>query len=261
MDFIRLNGGCGMKLVLVDTKFFKEPVSIISDLVTEARFSIKKDSINLIAMDPANVAMVVFKLLSSTFVEYVVKDEVNIAINLTNLKQVLRRVKSNDTLTLELEDNKLKITLKSTSTRTFYLPTIDVEEKSQKVPELADLAVTVTANSITLNEAIEDVDIIGESVEFRAEDKKFSVSATGDLNKVNIDINADDDTKVVLKEGLKDKPKSKYSIEYLKKMIQGSKISDKVIIRFGRNYPLKIEYKVLNKVDLAFILAPRVENE
>ncbi|MEM4260152.1 MAG: proliferating cell nuclear antigen (pcna) [Candidatus Woesearchaeota archaeon] len=245
-----------MKLVLAETKYFKEPVSIISDLVTEARFNIKKDSINLVAMDPANVAMVIFKLLSSSFIEYAVREEIDIAINLANLKQVLRRIKANDTLAMEIEENKFKITLKSNNVRTFYLPIIDVEEKSQKIPDLK-FGVTVTTNSAILNDAIEDVDIVGESVEFKADEKKFYVSAFGDLTKAVIDINADEDTKIACKE----KVRSKYSIEYLKKMIQGSKISDKCIIYFSKDYPLKLEYKVLNKVDLSFILAPRVEND
>ena len=90
----------------------------------------------LVAMDPANVAMVVFKLLSSCFTEYDVKEEQEIALNLGNLKQILRRAKPNDTLTLELKDNKLNIQLKGTSTRTFSLPILELEEKEQKIPDL-----------------------------------------------------------------------------------------------------------------------------
>lgn len=44
-------------------------------------------------------------------------------------------------------------------------------------------------------------------------------------------------------------------------MINGSKIADKVKIHFKKDYPLKIDYKEINKVSLSFILAPRVENE
>ena len=57
------------------------------------------------------------------------------------------------------------------------------------------------------------------------------------------------------------KIKSKYSIEYLNKMIGGSKLSDSVTLQLNNDYPLKIEYKAIDKVDLAFILAPRVEND
>lgn len=245
-----------MKLSIAETKYFKEPVGIISDLVTEGKFIVTKDAIELIAMDPANVAMVVFKLLSTAFVEYDVKDPVTIAINLSNLKQVLRRVKSNDTLTLEVEENKLKITLKSSTKRTFFLPIIDVEDKEQKVPDLK-FATTVTCPSSILNDAIDDVDIVGESVAFIGEETKFTVSASGDLSKATIEILPDNETKIVSKAT----SKSKYSIEYLKKMIQGSKISETVSVQFSKDYPLKMEYVALNKVSLSFILAPRVEND
>ena len=63
-----------MKLSLTEPKFLKDSITIISDLVNEARFKITKQSIELVAMDPANVAMVIFKLLSSSFVEYEVEN-------------------------------------------------------------------------------------------------------------------------------------------------------------------------------------------
>ena len=53
-----------MKLTLAETKLLKDTTSIIADLVTEVHFKVTKDGMELIAMDPANVAMVVFKLLS-----------------------------------------------------------------------------------------------------------------------------------------------------------------------------------------------------
>ncbi|MCX6706809.1 MAG: hypothetical protein NT001_01565 [Candidatus Woesearchaeota archaeon] len=87
-----------MRLSLADPKYIKDSITIISELVNEARFKINSNAIELIAMDPANVAMVIFKLLSSAFVEYSVKEPVDIAINLGNLKQILRRASPTDTL-------------------------------------------------------------------------------------------------------------------------------------------------------------------
>jgi proliferating cell nuclear antigen len=245
-----------MRLTLADSKYLKESVSIISELVTEGTFKITPDNIELIAMDPANVAMVVFRLMGSTFTEYDVKEPELLGINLNNLKQVLRRAKSNDQISLEVEENKLKVTLKGTNVRTFHLPLIEVEEKEQKVPDLKFTAVIETDSSV-LNEAIEDADIVGESVSFIAEPKRFVVSASGDLNKANIDIDSSDGTKITVQ----DKAKSKYSIEYLKKMIQGSKLCDTVTIAFAKDYPLKLEYKEPDAVQLMFILAPRVDND
>ena len=248
-----------MRLTLADPTYLKESISIISDLVNEARFKITPNAIELVAMDPANVAMVVFKLLSSSFTEYDVKKDTEMAINLSNLKQILRRASPKDMLTLELDaDNRLKIELKSSTTRTFNLPTIELEEKEQKVPDLKFPVVVKTSSSI-LNEAIADVDVVGESVAFIAEPKKFTLQAEGDLSQAKIEIKEDEETKVST--NTDDKVKSKYSIEYLKKMINGSKLSDDVVIQFNKDYPLKLDYKTVDKVMLSFILAPRVEND
>jgi len=34
-----------------------------------------------------------------------------------------------------------------------------------------------------------------------------------------------------------------------------------VIIQFNKDYPLRLDYKAIDKVALSFILAPRVEND
>ncbi len=248
-----------MRLTLAEPSYLKESISIISDLVNEARFKITPNAIELVAMDPANVAMVIFKLLSSSFTEYDVKKDTEIAINLNNLKQVLRRASTKDMLTMELDaENRLKIQLKSTTTRTFNLPIIELEEKEQKVPDLK-FPVTINTSSSILNEAIADVDVVGESVTFIAEPKKFTLQAEGDLNQAKIEIKEDDTTTVSMHGD--EKVKAKYSIEYLKKMINGSKLSDNVTIQFSKDYPLKLEYKAVDKLMLSFILAPRVEND
>lgn len=245
-----------MKLTLAEPKYLKDSISIISELVNEARFKINKDAIELVAMDPANVAMVVFKLFSSAFTEYDVAKEQDISINLANLKQILRRAKPSDMLTLEIDENKLKVKLKGKSSRTFSLPLIDIDERDQKIPEL-EFPVTIKTTSETLNDAIEDCDIVAESISFVAEQGKFNIQAEGDLSKAHIEIKDDDETKV----SAKSKAKAKYSIEYLKKIIAGSKLADNVSISFSNDYPLKVDYVEIDKVALMFILAPRVEND
>jgi proliferating cell nuclear antigen len=248
-----------MKLVLAEPKYFKESISIISELVSEAKFKINKDGLELVAMDPANVAMVIFKLLSSCFTEYKVKDTEEIAINLNSLKQILRRIKSDDILTLETtEDNKLKVEMKSNTTRSFSIPTLELEEKEQKIPELS-FPMMIETNSSIISESVEDVSVVAESVTFLGEKGKLSVKAEGDLSKAFIEIKHDDITKINTESS--DKFKGKYSLEYLKKMIAGSKLSDKVSLHFNTDYPMKLEYKVTDRLLLSFILAPRVDND
>ena len=247
-----------MRLTLAEPKYLKDSVSIISELVNEATFKITPNAIELVAMDPANVAMVMFKLLSSCFTEYDVKDNIELAINLNNLKQILRRAKPDDMLSLELEENKLVLQFKSKTTRTFSLPIIELDEKEQKIPDLKFSAV-IKAPASLLNEAVEDVDIVAESLTLEAESQKLNIVAEGDLSKAKIEIKASDEVSINVAGSAK--VRSKYSVEYLKKMVGGSKLADEVYIHFSDDYPLKLEYKSVDKVLLAFILAPRVEND
>lgn len=247
-----------MKLTLAEPKYLKESISIISELVTEGRFKITNQAIELTAMDPANVAMVVFKLLSSSFVEYKVEKDTEFALNLSNFKQILRRAGQNDIITLELDGSKLKVVLKSKSVRTFSLPIIELDEKEHKVPEL-NFPVEIKMPAGNLSGAIEDVDIVADSVSFMAEKNKFTVLAEGDLSNAKIEIEADEETSIKADDNAV--IKAKYSIEYLKKMITGSKIADDVVIYFNKDYPLRLDYATVDKVSLSFILAPRVEND
>lgn len=247
-----------MKLTLAEPKYLKDSILIISDLVSEGKFKVTKDAIELVAMDPANVAMIIFKLLSSTFTEYNVSEETEFSVDLNNLKQILRRAGVNDMLSLEIIDNRLKLQLKGKTTRTFSLPLINNEEKEQKVPEL-NFPVTIKTSTEIFNDAIEDVDIVAESVTFSVDKTSFNITGESDLSKADIEIKSDDDTKIIIDSD--DKIKAKYSVEYLKKIIGASKLTDKLTIHFNKDYPLKLDYLVVDKLQLSFILAPRVEND
>ncbi|MBI2665627.1 proliferating cell nuclear antigen (pcna) [Candidatus Woesearchaeota archaeon] len=248
-----------MKLVLAEPKYFKESISIISDLVSEAKFKVNQDGLELVAMDPANVAMVIFKLLSSSFTQYEVTKPEEIAINLNNLRQILRRAKGEDILSLETtEDNKLKIQLRSNTVRSFSIPTLEMDDKEQKIPQL-NFPFSVNMDSQMLTEAVEDVSVVAESVTFLGEKEILSVKAEGELSKAFIEIKGDENT--LIKADGAGKYKAKYSLEYLKKMISGGKLHEKVDLYFNNDYPLKLEYKVTDRLLLSFILAPRVDND
>ena len=245
-----------MKLVLSDARFLKDPISIISELVTEVKFKFDKDKMQLVAMDPANVAMVIFKLLSSSFAEYEVNNE-EIAVNLDNLKNILKRVKATDTLIIESEKNKLKITIKGETTRTFNLALIDITNPEQKIPEL-NFAIKINTNTALFNEVIEDMDVVSDSVNFLFKDNKFIVNTEGSFSNAHVELISTNET--VINSTTSD-AKSKYSLEYLKKIIKGSKLTNDVIIQFDKDYPLKVDYLIKDRLSLSFLLAPRVQND
>ena len=134
---------------------------------------------------------------------------------------------------------------------------INLEEQKQKIPDL-EFPLKIETSTSLFDEAVEDMDVVSDSVELIAESSKFSVKASGSLSNAKVDFPEDEDTKIELEE---EQVKSRYSTEYLKKIIKGSKLSDSVTLQFNKDYPLRIEYKIIDKLSLTTILAPRVSTE
>ena len=247
-----------MKLTLAEPRLLKEPVSILSDLINDVQFKIDNEKLEIVATDPANVVLVVFKLLSSAFIEYQVEAREVICVSLDNLNQILRRLKGNDTLTLELDKkrNKLRIEMNGDSQRLFNLSLIDIEEKEQHIPEL-EFKSNVIISSKMLEDAVEDVGIVAESVALGLSKDRMTIRGEGNLSNAHVEFLKSENTKITTNEDIN----AKYSIEYLKKLIKGGKLSDKVVIRWNTDYPLKLEYNVLDKLALSFILAPRISED
>jgi len=250
-----------MKVVLDEPRFLKESIGIISDLVSDVQIKFDSDKLEIIAMDPANVAMIVFRLLSSSFVEYNVEGEETIAVSLDNFKQVLGRAKSSDRVTLELDNerNRLKVNLNGDGNRNFNLGLIDIREKDQKVPELK-FPVNIEMDSAVFNDAVEDMAIIADSIVLTAFKDKFGIESSSHVSDAKVNIIKTDDN-IISFDGDEEGVGAKYSVEYLKKIIKGSKLSDRVKLKFGKDYPLEINYNVMDRLQLTTILAPRVSND
>jgi proliferating cell nuclear antigen len=250
-----------MRLVLSEPRFLKESVSILSELVNDVKIKLDADKLEIVAMDPANVAMIVFRLLNSAFAEYDIKGVEVISVNLESLKQVLSRAKPNDNIVLELDEekNRLKIGLRGESKRNFNLGLIDIHEKEQKVPEL-DFSGSVEMSNVVFNEAVEDMDIVADTVSLSTDGNSFLIEAAGNTHDAKVSFNKSENISIALSED-KENVKAKYSIVYLKKILKGGKLADKVFLKLGQDYPLQIEYKVTDKLHFRTLLAPRVSND
>ncbi|MBT6995373.1 proliferating cell nuclear antigen (pcna) [Candidatus Woesearchaeota archaeon] len=248
-----------MKFVLSEPKLLKDSVGVISDLVSDVKIKFDSDKLEIVAMDPANVAMVVFRLLSSSFVEYDVKEGESIILSLDSLKQVLGRSKASDSVIFELneETNKLNIRFEGETKRNFNLSLLESVLGDQKVPEL-DFPGSVELNTFVFNDAIDDMDIISDSIILNLSREGLMMESVGNTSDAKANLSVKEDGNLVCSE---DPIKSKYSIEYLKKIAKGGKLASNVVLKFGQDYPLQIEYKIQDKLSLTTILAPRVSND
>ena len=241
-----------MLLKLDHPKLFSEIISIISELVLEVRLKVSKEGLRIIAIDPANVAMISFKLPNTAFSELEIEEKEILGVNLENLKAVLKRIHSGSILVITREENELKLQIKDKITREFSLALIDVEGEEKEIPNL-EFASKIEMSSVDFSEAIEDCSVVADACSFISESNKFIIQAKGSLNSFKSEFG--DEVSIVAEDA-----KSKYSLEYLQKMIKATKTTDKVKINFSNDYPLKLNFET-PFMELSLILAPRVENE
>jgi len=226
-------------------------VEIISELVTEVRIKFSEFGLSIVAIDPANVAMVGFRLGKSVFSQFESGEEV-IEINLDNLKQILKRCGSGSSLILEKKENLLSIQIQDRIKRNFTLSLIDIESEEKELPNL-EYSSKVEIDSIDLIASIEDCAIVADACSFVINEGKFVIEAKG-LNSARSEFSSDE-AKIEA-----ENCKARYSLEYMQKFMKAAKLCDKSILQFADDHPLKMEFRT-EYMDLVFILAPRVETE
>jgi proliferating cell nuclear antigen len=239
-------------LIKLDTpQILSRVIDIISELVLEVRIKINEFGMSLVAMDPANVAMVEFKLPRSAFSQFEAGQE-TLGVNLDNLKRVLKRAGAGSSLILEKKDNLLNVQIQDRIKRNFTISLIDIDTEEKNMPSLEYVA-RVEMNSIDLINAIEDCSVVSDACTFQINEGKFIVEAKG-LNSAMAEFSGDE-ARIDA-----ENCKSRYSLEYLQKFSKCAKIINKTVLRFSNDHPLRMEFRT-DFIELNFILAPRVETE
>ncbi len=241
-----------MLLKLENPKIFSDIISIISELVIEVKLKITSEGMSLTAIDPANVAMVYFKIPSDLFSQFELGNDEVLGLNLENLKAVLRRCKLGSSLTLEKVENTLKMGIHDRIKRDFVLSLIDIDVEEKEMPKWEFKSV-IKMDSESFVEVVEDCGVVSDACTFIAEPDKFIIEAHG-LNSARAEFSTEE------VEIYSDRSTARFSLEYLNKFIRGAKISSRTILSFSDNHPMRIDFPTGN-VMLSFVLAPRIEQD
>ena len=243
-----------MQIKLENPMLLSKVVELIAALVIEVKFKIDDSGMSVIAIDPANVAMVRFFLSKNAFSQFDLgnaKQEIW-GVNLEDLKKILRRAGIKSSLIFKREENKLNIEIPDKIKRDFTLNLIDIKGEDKELPNL-EFSARIEMNSNDLIDAVEDCAVVADACSFIIDKNNFIIEAKS-LNSARSEFSGDE---VNIKA---ENCRAKYSLEYLDKFIKGSKLCDKTILNFANDHPLRMDLKIEN-MELNFILAPRVESE
>ncbi len=242
-----------MQLKLDNPKMLADIVSIVSELVTEVKMKVTKEGISVTAIDPANVAMIYFKMPADLFSQFDLQNDEILGLNLENFKAVLRRCRLGSSLTLSKQDNALQLTIQDRVKRDFTLSLIEIDTEEKELP-VWEFKSVIKMDSESFVEVVEDCTVVSDACTFIAEPNKFTVEASGPLNSARAQFSSEE------VEVHSDFSTARFSLEYLNKFVKGSKISSTVTINFSDNHPMRINFPTGN-IMLSFILAPRIEQE
>jgi proliferating cell nuclear antigen len=240
-----------MRIKLDNPSSLSKVIEILSDLVIEVRIKVNEFGLSITAIDPANVAMIGFKMPKSVFSQFESGKEV-LGVNLENLKKILRRCGTGSSLIIEKKENMLNLQIQDKIKRDFNLGLIEIETEDKEMPNL-EFSSKVELTSSDFVSAVEDCAVVDDACSFIIKDEKFIIEAKN-INSVKIEFSTDE------AEIQAENCKARYSLEYLQKFMKAAKICDKTAIKFANDHPMKMDFRTPD-LELSFILAPRVETE
>ncbi|MCK5040346.1 MAG: hypothetical protein KAR87_05245 [Candidatus Aenigmarchaeota archaeon] len=253
-----------MNVIIQNTSVFKDAIGAISELIDEGKLRFEKDGLKIKETDPTMISMVSFDFKKDNFEKYEIEENAEIAVSISQFNQVLRRLNADNKLQMEYKKEKNTIDLiilGGANVKKFSLPVLELENK--KIPDInLDFEISVEMNKKILGEVILDASVVGETLVFAADKDKLSFFSEEDMNRVEMDLDKkNEDVFSFDYTSDMEKLKSKYSLEYLKKMEKGGKLSDVVKLEFGNDYPMKMSFTDKDKkVLISYVLAPRVED-
>jgi len=238
-----------MRIKLEKPAVLAKSVELISELVTEVKIKLNEYGLSITAIDPANVAMVNLRIPKQTFSEFDSDNEV-LGVNLDSLKKILKR--SSGPILLEKKENLLHIQMEDRIKRNFTLGLIDIDSEDKEMPNI-EFSSRVEIRSEDFIDSVEDCSVVSDACSFVIKEGKFIMEAKG-LNSTKTEFSGDEVN--IHAESCK----SKYSLEYLQKFMKASKLSEKTVLNFAEDHPLRMDVKTDN-LEISFVLAPRVETE
>lgn len=234
-----------------DPSLFSKAIEVISELVTEVKIKVNEFGMSITAIDPANVAMVRFRLPKSAFSQFETGEE-TLGINLDSFKRILKRCGNSTPLIIQKKENLLEIEVQERIKRNFSLNLIEIETQDKEIP-LLEYSARIEILSADLISSVEDCAVVSDACSFIIDEGNFVVESKG-LNSAR-SLFSKDEAKIEA-----ENCKSKYSLEYLQKFMKAGKLCEKVNLNFANDHPLKMDLKT-EHMELNFILAPRVETD
>jgi proliferating cell nuclear antigen len=247
-----------MELELKEIDLFKRIIDALSSLMSDVSLDLTKEGLSIKAMDPANVAMILFSGKPGMFEQFNLDKDTKLSVSLLDLVNVFKLVKRGEKVKLTDIKNRLIIDVVGKTKRKFSIPLIDENYTAQKVPQLKFSAEGTILSQI-MRDGIKGAVLVDDSIYISVSRDKLMMSAKSDDKEFVEDISINENKDIFDLRAEDADTKSKYSIDYLSKFLDAVDPEKPLKFYIAKNYPLKIDYELDSNASVSFILANRIE--
>jgi proliferating cell nuclear antigen len=258
-----LSGGRIFEIEIADARVWKKCVDALVNLVKEGAFEIDKEGITLRAIDPSQIAMVIFSMGKNEFSKYQVDQKTRLGVNMETLAKTIGRVRGKEKMSMKFDGKgRLNITFSGDKNkRSFNIPTIDVAPGPSKDLQI-DYTATIKIKGGVFKDILKDAALVSPHVLLVADENKFRVEAEGDGGDVQLDYDQGE-----VDVHIKRTTSAVFSQEYLDDIAKGCDDDAELTLDLGapnaddkRPKPLRVQYAFGN-ASFTYYLAPRIETD
>jgi len=237
---------------------FKGAIEALGNLIDEGAFAFKKEGISLHALDPSQIAMVIFTMPGNAFADYSVDGSQVIGINLDNFNKILARGGKGGKVSIFDEENKVVVQfLGEKSKKSFKIPIIEVGAGIEREPKV-EYDVKVMMNAGAFKDVIRDIALVSSHITFEVKGKKLRISASGD--NAEADLEFDEGDASIKSIETQSAARATFPVQYLDDMVKGADGNADIELGLKTNAPIKIKY-ALGNAAFTYYLAPRIDLE
>ena len=241
------------KLKLEDSKLFKNAFEAVSVIVDELQIQIDTEGLRCSALDRSHITFCNLELKANLFDEFHCDEPVELNVDTLELMNVLKRIKNNDVLECSMDEGNLIFVFYGEATRRFRTRLIDIEYDCPTPPNV-QVPCVVNMPSNIMREAVNDMAIYSDKLEFIVDENNFIVSAGDDFG--------DCECKFLHGEEINKEVKSIFGLEKIKDIMKSSKFSKTIQIGLGNDMPVKLDFILpTGEGKIGFMLAPRLSEE
>lgn len=255
---------CNFIFKTVQSNTIKTLFEALKDNLTDVNFRINKRGIQILSVDPNQIAITHLKLVSDNFEFYKCEyNNLTIGVNIKSLYTLLKTVGTNDVITMFIVNknkNRLEIMIenKEKGIRDISkLKLLDFDEDEYEIPDLKfDSVIRMPSNDF--QKICKDLSNIAEVVKIESSGENFSMSVDGDIGEKEINIKENANVEVIKKTD--NSVSEQYPLKYLLQFIKSTNLCSTVELFTKIKHPLVIIYSVGSLGSLKFVLSPFVND-